>query len=162
MRTLGASVLAFEAILVLLAIPVAVNVSGIDPAPAIGVGVAVIVAAVAVAGSMSRPWAVSAGWVLQVVVILSGVLVPVMFLLGAMFAGLWYAAIRLGRQVDAARRDDVTEDTEPDRVAPTSVSVDVPDDVSADVRDAAVAARPDPDLDQSQALPSSAGENSKE
>jgi hypothetical protein len=42
------------------------------------------------------------GWVLQVVVVLTGVLAPPMFIVGGIFALLWGLAIRLGRQTDAA------------------------------------------------------------
>ena len=70
MRALGASVLAGEALVVFFAL--------------------------LVAALLPRRWALWAGWAVQVLVVASGFVVPAMFLLGAVFAGLWYAALRLG------------------------------------------------------------------
>jgi hypothetical protein len=44
------------------------------------------------------PWALIAGSVLQVLVIAAGVLVPVMYALGVIFAGFWILAIWMGRR----------------------------------------------------------------
>ncbi|MFZ4510375.1 MAG: DUF4233 domain-containing protein [Candidatus Nanopelagicales bacterium] len=104
MRVLGASVLALEAIVVILAIPVVI-VTGTVAVPAwlgITAGVILALALVVLARYVTRPWAIPVGWVLQVVVVLTGVLAPPMFIVGGIFALLWGLAIRLGRQADAA------------------------------------------------------------
>ena len=44
----------------------------------------------------------SAGSALQVLVIAAGVIVPVMYALGAIFAGLWVLAIWMGRRYEPA------------------------------------------------------------
>lgn len=103
MKTLCASVLVFEAIVVLLAIPVAVVVSGVSAPIGIGVGLALMIACLVVSGSQRRSWGLPAGWVLQVLVILTGFVVPTMFFLGAIFAVLWFYAIRVGRRGDAIK-----------------------------------------------------------
>ncbi|WP_327297613.1 MULTISPECIES: DUF4233 domain-containing protein [unclassified Streptomyces] len=54
-------------------------------------------------GMLSRPGAVQIGWALQIALIASGFFVPVMFILGAVFAGLWWASVHYGRIVDAAK-----------------------------------------------------------
>ncbi len=104
MRVLGASVLALEAIVVILAIPVVV-VTGTVPVPpwlGITVGVILALALVILARYVTRPWAIPVGWVLQGLVVLTGLLAPTMFVVGGIFALLWGVAIRLGRQADAA------------------------------------------------------------
>ncbi|QGV80639.1 DUF4233 domain-containing protein [Streptomyces ficellus] len=54
-------------------------------------------------GMITRPGGVQLGWALQVVLILSGFVVPVMFFLGAVFAGLWWASVHFGRKIDVAK-----------------------------------------------------------
>jgi hypothetical protein len=94
-RRLAGSVLIFEAIVIILAIPVAINVSGVDPAPAIIGGVGLAVAAILVAARVDRPGGVAAGWIVQALVLASAIIIPMMALLGAIFAALWYGALRL-------------------------------------------------------------------
>lgn len=99
------AVLSLEAVVVILAIPV-VAVVGTIPVPvwaAIVGGLALAVALLVVARSLARPWAVPAGWVLQVLIIATGILAPAMFIVGGIFAVLWGVAVRLGRQVDEGR-----------------------------------------------------------
>lgn len=106
MRVLGASVLALEAIVVILAIPVVVVVGTVPVPPWLGisVGVALALALIVLARYVTRPWAIPVGWILQLLVIATGVLAPPwMFIVGGIFAMLWGLAIKLGRQVDQAR-----------------------------------------------------------
>jgi len=105
-RVLGASVLALEAIVVILAIPVVLVVGTVPVPPWLGIGAGVLLAAclVMLARYVTRPWAIPVGWALQVLVILTGFLAPPwMFIVGAIFAMLWGLAIKLGRQADQAR-----------------------------------------------------------
>jgi hypothetical protein len=94
-------VLACEAIVILLAIPVAI--AGAHTA-AIATGIVGGVAAVScilLAALLRYRWAYSAGSVLQVLVILSGFAISTMFFLGAIFGALWITAIWLGRTVES-------------------------------------------------------------
>ena len=59
-------------------------------------GVAVLLAAVV--GRPGQGWALAAGSLLQVAMIAAGLVVPAMFVLGAIFAALWAVAIWLGRR----------------------------------------------------------------
>jgi hypothetical protein len=104
MRVLGASVLALEAIVVILAIPVVIVTGTVAVAPWLGItaGVILALALVVLARYVTRPWAIPVGWVLQGLVVLTGLLAPPMFIVGGIFALLWGLAIRLGRQADAA------------------------------------------------------------
>ena len=98
MRVIAASVLTFEGLIVLLAIPVAVTLGGVEPVVAITGGVALAVICLLVAGSLSRPWGYQAGWVVQVLVLASGLVVHAMFLVGGLFVVLWVVGLRVGRR----------------------------------------------------------------
>ena len=102
MRRLCATVLVLEAIVIGLAIPVAVVIGHASPALAGGAGTAAVLAAVLLASMVGRwgRWPYVAGTVLQALVIVFGVVVPVMFFLGAVFAALWVIGMRLGYRVE--------------------------------------------------------------
>lgn len=96
MRRLAGSILAMEAIVVALALPVAVTVTGVRPAVA-GTGAGVLIlAAVVIAALLRYRAAYLAGSVLQLLLIASGVVVPAMYFLGAVFAILWIIALWVG------------------------------------------------------------------
>ena len=104
MRRLCATVLVMEAVVIGLAIPVAITVGHARPGAAGWAGGALAVAAVLLAGVVGRPGlrvALVAGSVLQLLVIAAGVLVPVMYVLGVIFAGFWILAIWMGRRYEA-------------------------------------------------------------
>ncbi len=103
MRVLGSTVLILEAIIVLLAIPIAINVSDSNATLALVIGIALAGALVLSVGVITKPIAVPIGWVLQVLVIASGIIVPTMFFVGGVFALLWFYAVRNGQQIDRAR-----------------------------------------------------------
>ncbi|MER7865941.1 DUF4233 domain-containing protein [Streptomyces cellulosae] len=58
---------------------------------------------VALCGMVGRPGGVALGWALQIALIASGVFVPMMFFMGAVFALLWWASVHFGRKVDEAK-----------------------------------------------------------
>jgi hypothetical protein len=100
-RRLCATVLIFEVVVIGLAIPVAITIAHAAPAAAGVTGGVLAVAALVIAGLVGRPgqgWALVAGTVLQVAVIATGVVVPAMYALGAIFGALWLTAIWLGRR----------------------------------------------------------------
>lgn len=100
MKGICAAVLVFEGLVVFFAMLVALDLSDIDHATLWWVGSTALVACVALAGLLRRSWAMTAGSVLQVLIIGTGVVVPTMYFLGALFAGLWFLAIFLGRRVE--------------------------------------------------------------
>ncbi|MGV1003696.1 MAG: DUF4233 domain-containing protein [Candidatus Nanopelagicales bacterium] len=102
MRALTASVLIAEAIVVWLAIPVAILAQGHGPGVAWGFA-ALGLACALLPGAARRPWYLSVGWALQLMLLASAVLVPMMGLLGAIFAGLWWAAIHYGNKAAQAQ-----------------------------------------------------------
>lgn len=108
MSRLCATVLVMETVVIWLAIPVALTVDHARPGQAGVAGVVLAVVAVVLAALARRHlrWTVVGGSVLQALVIAAGVIVPVMYFLGAIFAALWVTGILLARRVAAAPGDE--------------------------------------------------------
>ena len=109
-QKLAPIVLGFEAVVVLL---VGFTIFGLSALPdgvapwwAIVGGVVVALAMVAVAGMITRPWAISVGWVLQGIVALSAIFEPTILLVALVFGGMWAYATIMGARVDARRPMD--------------------------------------------------------
>jgi hypothetical protein len=98
-KSLLAAVLVFEAVIVALAIPVAVVADGRGAAAAWSLAVLSVLLVLG-AGLVRRPRGVTVGWVLQVLVCLSGLLVPAMGVLGLVFLGVWVVALVYGAKGD--------------------------------------------------------------
>ena len=77
------------------------------PALILGVGIALSVVMVLACAVLSKPWGVALGWILQLVLILTGFLEPMMFVVGILFAVAWWYGIRTGIRIDreAAQRE---------------------------------------------------------
>ncbi|MFE9723512.1 DUF4233 domain-containing protein [Streptomyces sp. NPDC005794] len=54
-------------------------------------------------GVITRPGGVQLGWALQILLVLSGFFVPMMFILGVIFGALWWASVHYGRRIDEAK-----------------------------------------------------------
>ena len=93
-------VLGLEAVLVFFAALVAFGTRA-APAGLVFGGAALLVVLLALAGRFVRyPWGVWFGWALQVVLIVTGLLVSLMYLLGAGFLALYAYCFVRGRQLD--------------------------------------------------------------
>jgi Protein of unknown function (DUF4233) len=106
LRQLCGMVLVMEAIVIGLAIPVAVTLEHVRPGLAGGVGGGLAGCAVLLSALVGRPgmgWALAAGTVLQGLVIAAGIVVPAMYILGAIFAALWVTGIWLARRLSVPR-----------------------------------------------------------
>jgi Protein of unknown function (DUF4233) len=100
-RQLCGTVLCMEAVVIALAILPAIVLEHANRALAAGVGGALALCALLIGGVVGRPrmgWALLAGTVLQLLVIAAGVIVPVMYALGVIFAALWVTGIWLARR----------------------------------------------------------------
>ncbi len=107
MRRLCSTVLGMEAVILLLAIVPAKALEHISGGTAALVGGGLALLAILLAGVVGRPgmgWALYAGSVLQLLVIASGVMIPAMYVLGAIFTALWFTGIWLARKVESAQR----------------------------------------------------------
>jgi hypothetical protein len=103
-KRLLATVLIMETVVIWLAIPVALAVEHASPrrAGVAGVVLAVVAVVLAVAARRRLRWTIVGGSVLQALVIAAGVIVPVMYFLGAIFAAFWVIGLRMGHRFDVA------------------------------------------------------------
>ena len=102
-RGMCAAVLALEAIVLGLTTPVMIAVSQVETATALVVGLGLALACLVVAGALRSEVAYLAGWALQVAALALGFVVPMMFVLGVVFAVLWATAYLLGRKIERER-----------------------------------------------------------
>ena len=102
-RRLCGTVLGMEAVVMLLSIVPAKVLEHVDGGVAGGVGGGLALIALLLAGMVGRAgkgWALIAGSVYQILVISTGVLLPVMYILGVIFGALWVTGIWLARRLD--------------------------------------------------------------
>jgi hypothetical protein len=71
------------------------------PALILGIGIALSLVMVFACAVLSKPWGVGLGWILQIVLILTGIVEPMMFLVGALFGLAWWYGIRTGIRIDS-------------------------------------------------------------
>jgi hypothetical protein len=102
-RTLCSAVLVFEAIVVGLAIAPARALTDARPGLLLWGGLTLVVLCVLAAALLRGPAGYVLGSAVQVLVIVSGIVLPVMYFLGALFAALWIVAILLPRRADRIR-----------------------------------------------------------
>lgn len=98
-RALAATVLIFEALIVIFAALVAKDLSDLSTAAALGGGAAIAVALVLATGALRARAGYVLGSLLQLVLLATAVVVPAMVVVGVIFAGLWVAALLVGRHV---------------------------------------------------------------
>jgi hypothetical protein len=67
----------------------------------LGIGIALSLVMVCACAVLSKPWGVGLGWILQIVLILTGIVEPMMFLVGALFGLAWWYGIRTGIRIDS-------------------------------------------------------------
>ena len=122
-RLLCSTVLVSEALVIVFAMLVAKDLTDVSTRALMSVGGGGALACLLLSGLLRRRWAYVAGSLLQVLLVLSGLVVPTMFLLGAVFAALWflslYLAVRVGRTQSAFARKS-SPNTPTDAPAPTS------------------------------------------
>ena len=103
MRTLCASTLIGEFFIIGFAGLVAMK----DPSLSVSTvwlvsGIAMLLC-VLLCGMVTRPGGVALGWALQIALVASGVFVPTMYFMGAVFGALWWASVHFGRKEDEAK-----------------------------------------------------------
>ena len=119
MRAMAAAVLAFEAIVIALSVPVMIQVSDVDPVPALAAGLGLALLALLTAGLLRYRWAYGLGWAVQVGALALGLVTAAMFVVGLLFGGLWATALVLGNRVERLRAEQsAAGDVEPDSLRP--------------------------------------------
>ena len=108
MKVLCSAVLGIEAIVVFLATSLAAsNGSVTNTALAWAVGLTLMVLLFLAIGTLRRPWGLTAGWILQAVVLATSFIVGwSMLVVGGIFVVLWWLAIHNGSRVDAKRAQE--------------------------------------------------------
>lgn len=101
LRRLLSSVLVFEAIILILAIPVAIKIEDLHHGVAFSVGGGLALVAVLLAGFIGRGrWALVVGAVLQFAIIAAGVEIPALYVLGVVFCALWFGGIYMAGRLE--------------------------------------------------------------
>ncbi|MBD3913095.1 DUF4233 domain-containing protein [Nocardioides hwasunensis] len=98
-----AAVLSLEAITLGLTTPVMITIAGVGTATALSVGLGLALVCLLLAGALRAEWAYGAGYAVQAAAVALGFVIPVMFVLGAIFAALWATADLLGRKIERER-----------------------------------------------------------
>ncbi|MDN4160477.1 DUF4233 domain-containing protein [Nocardioides abyssi] len=104
-RGMCAAILCLEAIALGLTTPVMITVADVGTATALTIGLGLMLVCLLLAGMLRKPWAYTAGWVVQVAAVALGLIVPLMFVLGGIFALLWGTADFLGRKIERERAE---------------------------------------------------------
>lgn len=100
LAAVAAATLALEAVVVLLAVPMVISLSGDDlSGAALAYLLALPVVLIAAAGLQRRPPGVVLGTVAQPLVILGGIVTWPLYVLGAIFAGLWAGYLSMRRRL---------------------------------------------------------------
>lgn len=74
------------------------------PAPVAFIGGGVLLVLLVLAGRVVRyGWGVWLGWVLQAALLATGILLPAMYVVSAVFVGIWIFCFVKGRQLDHAK-----------------------------------------------------------
>ncbi len=102
-RGMCAAVLSLQAITLGLTTPVLISIADVAVSTALVVGLGLMVACLLVAGLLRAEWAYWLGWVIQAAAVALGFVIPLMFVLGAIFALLWGTAYFLGRKIERER-----------------------------------------------------------
>lgn len=104
MSRVAAAILSIEAVVVLLAIPVALNISDVSAAAAWLSAGAVALLCVGGAATVRRGRSgYVTGSIAQVAAIGVGFVAPAMFVLGGIFALMWFTLLRIGPAVERAK-----------------------------------------------------------
>jgi hypothetical protein len=104
-RVLCSSVLAIEAIVVLLATSLATSAGSVsNTGLAWAAGLTLMVLLFLAPATLRFRWGLTAGWILQALVLVSALVVGwTMLVVGGLFVVLWWLAIHNGSRVDAMR-----------------------------------------------------------
>lgn len=106
-RLFAATTLACEALLVFFATLVAYGLVPMEQRHVsyLVVGGSLILLCLLTAGLLRSPVGYVVGWVVQLLLIASGFVVPMMFGIGFAFAVIWFFALRLGGRIDREKAE---------------------------------------------------------
>jgi hypothetical protein len=104
-RSMCSAMLVMQGVVLFLTGVVTIGMTDLGVARSLALGVGLAVLCVVAAGLLGRPGGYALGWLVQVVSLALGLVVTVMFFVGAVFAVLWGAAYVLGVKIDRERAE---------------------------------------------------------
>jgi hypothetical protein len=104
-RSMCAAILVLEAVLLFLTGVVTIGMTDLGVGRSLLLGAGLAVLCVLAAGMLGRRGGYPLGWLVQVVAVALGVVVPPMFVVGCLFGVLWAAAYVLGVKIDRERAE---------------------------------------------------------
>jgi hypothetical protein len=104
-RSLCAAMLALQSVVLFLTGVVSIGATDVGAPTALTMGTGLAALCLVTAGLLRRPGGYLLGHAVQVVSIGLGLVVPVMFFLGAVFGALWVTAFLLGAKIDRERAE---------------------------------------------------------
>ena len=102
-RTLGSMLMAFESFVLFFATLVAFGLKVSNAAGVWGVGLSLALLLIGTPAILGKRGSYIWGWVLQLLVLLTGIWVPLMWFIGGLFVCLWAWAMIAGTTIDKAR-----------------------------------------------------------
>jgi len=102
-RTLASMLLAFESFVIFFATLVAFGLKVADPITVWSVGLSLAILMILTPAVLRNKAGYYWGWALQFATLLTGIWVPLMWLVGAIFVCLWIWAMLAGTTIDKAR-----------------------------------------------------------
>ncbi len=102
-RSLCATVLLVEAIILGLTTPVMITLGDVPKGTALSIGLGLAVACLVISGLLRAEWGYWLGHAIQVAAIGLGFVESLMFLLGPILAVLWATAYGVGRKIERER-----------------------------------------------------------
>lgn len=91
--------------MIFFALLVAKDLSDVPGGTLLAVGVPALLGCLLLTGLLRFRWAYALGSALQLLLVLAGLVVPAMFLVGTIFAGLWFLSLYLAARVERVRRE---------------------------------------------------------
>jgi hypothetical protein len=102
-KRMASSVLCFEVIVIGFFGLVAMKLSDLGAGTVWAVCGPAMAVAVLLCGMLRKSWAYGVGWALQIALIAGGLVVTDMYFVGAVFAAIWWGALKAGRRIDAEK-----------------------------------------------------------
>ena len=104
-RSLCAAMLCLQAVVLFLTGVVTIGMTDIGAGASLGLGLGLAALCVLAAGLLRSPVGYGLGWLVQLVSVGLGFVVPVMFFVGLVFAVLWGTAYVLGARIDQEKAE---------------------------------------------------------
>lgn len=105
----ASSVLSLEAFVIFFATLAAYGLTDLPKAALLTAGLALSALLIAACAVLTRPWGAVVGWILQLLIIATGLVIPTMYVIGVLFALTWWYGLRTGARID---RENVRRDRE--------------------------------------------------